>query len=127
MSNPCGRFWSGLFGRGAATAVPAVTWGRAANHAKGWWPTGVSIGRPIYGAIATKEREGGGHVPFVMGKDPKDPATHYCLGGNQGNKLQVSRYKASDFHAFLVSEGYAHSCCVLPDYNGLAQAAGSEA
>ena len=111
------------------TTVPerALTWGRASNHAEGWWPTGVNIGRPIYGAIATKSRKGGGHVTFVVGKDPNDDAYLYCLGGNQSNALNVSRYKKSVFSSFFVPEGYEHSCCELPDYTGKAAEAGSEA
>jgi hypothetical protein len=61
-----------------------------------------------------------------MGKDPNDPSILYCLGGNQGNKLQVSKYKVSDFHAFMVPTNYAHACCTLPEYGGSAAAAGSE-
>lgn len=110
------------------TTVPerALTWGRTASHDEGWWPDGESIGRPIYGAIAVKGRSGGGHVTFVLGKDPKDATILYCLGGNQSDRLMVSKYKVGDFHSFMVPKGYQHSCCVLPDYLGTAAAAGKE-
>lgn len=127
----CGSFVAWVLGQVGVngTTVPerAMTWGRASEHADGWWPDGISIGRPIYGAIAVKSRSGGGHVTFVMGKDPANPAVLHCLGGNQSNRLNIARYEASVFSAFMVPRGYAHACCVLPDYTGVSEAAGSEA
>ncbi|WP_281856116.1 TIGR02594 family protein [Litoreibacter halocynthiae] len=126
----CGSFVAYVLDKAgkSISTVPerALTWGRPSSHPEGYWPGGISIGRPIYGAIAVKSRQGGGHVTFVMGQDKDESTILHCLGGNQRNKLQVSRYSRSVFSAYMVPEDYPHSCCTLPIYNGTSTAAGSE-
>jgi uncharacterized protein (TIGR02594 family) len=42
--------------------------------------------KPVMGAIGASQRNGGGHVFFVVGHDK----THYhCLGGNQSNSVSI--------------------------------------
>lgn len=54
----------------------------------------VDPGHAKFGDIAIKEREGGGHVTFIIGEDD----THYhCLGGNQGDKVSIVRYPKGAF------------------------------
>lgn len=126
----CGSFVAWVLTQAGKTVstVPerALTWGRPSAHNEGYWPGGIRVAGPIYGAIAVKSRDGGGHVTFVMGKDADDPTILHCLGGNQDNKLQVSRYNRGVFSAFMVPEDYPHSCCELPVYSGTSVAAGSE-
>lgn len=52
-----------------------------------WANWGVGVGDIVpLGAVATKYRNGGGHVFFVVGHD----ATHYhALGGNQSNSICI--------------------------------------
>lgn len=62
----------------------ALTRGRPSAHNEGYWPGGIRVAGPIYGAIAVKNRgRGQGHVTLVMGRDADDPTVLHCLGGNQ--------------------------------------------
>lgn len=65
---------------------PARAWYRA----KAWLEWGSPIGVPLVGAVVVFERQGGGHVGFVVGKTP---AGHLLvLGGNQGNAVNVRAF-----------------------------------
>ena len=56
--------------------------------ARNWLAFGVAT-KPVYGAIAVFQREGGGgHVGFLVGEDATD---YYVLGGNQTNAVNISR------------------------------------
>lgn len=57
-----------------------------------WSNFGVEVDEPEYGDILTFKRTGGGHVGFYVGED--DTAYH-VLGGNQGNKVCVTRIAKS--------------------------------
>ncbi len=59
---------------------------------------GVALDRPAYGCLAVKERSGGGHVTFVVGKDQH--GNLMCLGGNQNDAVTIAPYKADAFVAF---------------------------
>lgn len=92
-----------------------------AFRAREWaerWPAGKKASRPVYGALAVKQRKGGGHVGFVVGTVPGMPGYLAILGGNQGNTTNVRAYPQSDFFAFMLPENYEYSCCVLEDYTG---------
>lgn len=100
-----------------------------AFRAREWaerWSAGKKASRPVYGAIAVKTRDGGGHVGFVMGKVPGRPGYLAILGGNQGDATNVRAYPQSDFYAFMVPKDYDYSCCELGDYTGESSAKGSE-
>lgn len=57
-----------------------------------WSSWGKRIAVPAPGAILTFKREGGGHVAFYIGED----ATHFhVLGGNQSNKVGITRIPKS--------------------------------
>ena len=96
---------------------------RALKWAK--WPEGNNIGKPVYGAIAVKTRNGGGHVGFVAGRKGDFIVV---LGGNQGNKLQCSTYNISDFFAYVIPNDYkiTDEDYNLPEYKGNPAAKGSE-
>lgn len=42
--------------------------------------------KPVMGAIGAAERDGGGHVFFVVGHDEN---TYHALGGNQSNAVSI--------------------------------------
>lgn len=63
-------------------------------RALAWAEYGVPLGKPAYGAIAVKSRNGGGHVGFVVGKDQF--GNIMLLGGNQGDMVKISPFKASE-------------------------------
>jgi uncharacterized protein (TIGR02594 family) len=59
---------------------------------------GSGLKGPMYGCIAVKQRKGGGHVTFVVGKTKA--GNLLCLGGNQNNMVMISEYAPDVFTAF---------------------------
>lgn len=92
-------------------------------RAKSWLKFGKSSYKPVYGALAVKSRKGGGHVCFVLGEDASKKYI-YCLGGNQHDEVNVSKYKKSVFMDFRVPLDYEGNN--LPTYSGKSEAAGKE-
>lgn len=80
--------WCGVFVahcmREAGQSLPKH-WYRA----KGWLDWGLEVG-PVHGAVVVFERQGGGHVGLLVGKDPADNLL--VLGGNQGNQVNVRTF-----------------------------------
>lgn len=58
---------------------------------------GTKLSQPAVGAIATKKRQGGGHVFFVVGWD-KDYV--WGLGGNQGDAVSIVRYPRALLYSY---------------------------
>lgn len=81
------------------------------------WKNGKKIDNPVYGAMAVKKRNGGGHIGFVVGKKGNKLV---ILGGNQGNKLNAVTYEKSAFHAFVVPVDYPidEYCYNLNEFTG---------
>jgi uncharacterized protein (TIGR02594 family) len=77
--------------------LPTIKPGLAAR-ALAFKEYGVKLNAPAYGAIAVKERQGGGHVGFVVGVDQY--GNLMILGGNQGDSVKISPFKREDFVAF---------------------------
>lgn len=50
-----------------------------------WKKWGLSV-KPTYGCVISIERNGGGHVAFLVGQDDN---RYFCLGGNQSNRVSV--------------------------------------
>ncbi len=69
-----------------------------------WRNWGTEIDNPVYGAVAVKSRNGGGHVGFVVGQS-ENGEDLYILGGNQAHEVNVRPY-AKDLFRFFVPEGY---------------------
>jgi len=69
----------------AGYAVPKF-WMRA----KEWASWGRALDIPVVGCIVVLERNGGGHVGFVVGQD--DRGNLLVLGGNQGNKVSIAAF-----------------------------------
>lgn len=99
---------------------------KEAYRAKSWKDFGRSVTKPTYGVIAVKKRGGGsGHVAFVVGKS-QDGKSLYMLGGNQKDKVQISKYKKNVWNKFVIPNNYDASYDLLPIYNGKFSVAGSE-
>ena len=62
-------------------------------RASEWSRWGQAIHEPVEGAIAIYEREGGGHVAFVAGREPDGSVV--CIGGNQSNMVCLAKFQQS--------------------------------
>jgi len=62
-------------------------------RAKDWLNWGVELKNPCVGCVVVFEREGGGHVGFVVGKDIDNNLM--VLGGNQCDAVKVSPFDVS--------------------------------
>lgn len=56
------------------------------------------LAKPAYGCIATKTRQGGGHVFFVVGKTSSGKIVGY--GGNQNNSVSYALFESSDLEYY---------------------------
>lgn len=81
--------WCGLF---VATCVAEAGLAPApiAVRAKAWAPWGKALrpDRVAPGAVMVFDRAGGGHVAFYVGEDDR---AYHVLGGNQGDRVSVTR------------------------------------
>lgn len=68
-------------------------------RAKGWLETGTRLSKPAYGCIAVFERNGGGHVGFVVGQAADGGLM--VLGGNQGNRVSIAKFERSRVVAYI--------------------------
>lgn len=96
-----------------------------AYRAKSWAGFGTALKKPVYGAICCKSRSSGGHVAFIVGQS-RDEKHYFMLGGNQGDSVNITRYKSKVWETFVFPSG-AQAGSSLPVYDGPAQDAGSEA
>ena len=62
-------------------------------RARAWLNWGEVVQQPVYGAIVVFERQGGGHVGFVVGVDERNRLM--VLGGNQGDAVSVAPFDRS--------------------------------
>jgi uncharacterized protein (TIGR02594 family) len=68
---------------------------------------GLSSAVPPYGTLCVMDREGGGHVTFLVGILKEGGSLWaYCLGGNQDNGVRVSRYPLGRIIAFRWPSDY---------------------
>lgn len=63
---------------------------------------GQKLDKPIVGAIATKKRNGGGHVFFVVSFDDKYV---YGLGGNQNDQVSIARFDRKVINSYTWPTG----------------------
>lgn len=68
-------------------------------RAKGWLENTTKLSKPAYGCIVVFERQGGGHVGFLVGVT----ADGYLmvLGGNQGNRVSIAKFSKDRVVAYL--------------------------
>ncbi len=62
------------------------------ESAKSYLQWGARLASPEVGCIAVFEREGGGHVGFVVGRD--EAGRLMILGGNQGDEVRIRAFAA---------------------------------
>ena len=89
----CGTFVAWCLHQ-ANVACPKL-WMQALAYRTG----GTKLTKPAYGCVAIKERKGGGHVCFVVGRDMKTGKL-VCIGGNQSDQVCLALYNDSDFVEF---------------------------
>jgi uncharacterized protein (TIGR02594 family) len=78
--------WCGLFVASCLQAVGLAFPGKGAfARALAWKDWGKACS-PQLGAVAVFQREGGGHVGFLVGESATEV---YVLGGNQGNMVSI--------------------------------------
>ncbi|WP_394203296.1 TIGR02594 family protein [Shewanella waksmanii] len=116
----CGSFVAWVMQQNGYTPVSN------AFRAKSWIDFGQKITEPVYGAIGIKSRQGGGHVAFVAGQSA-DGQSLYMLGGNQANKVQISKYSRAVWTDFVLPMNARRAGRSLPIYTASASQAGSEA
>lgn len=93
--------WCGLFAA-AVVAQLGIKPPPIAIRAKQWALWGEAT-TPCVGAVLVFIRDGGGHVGFYEGED--DGAYH-VLGGNQGDRVSVTRIAKSRLFAARWPHGY---------------------
>lgn len=91
----CAAFVGGVL-KECSIANTGTLW--ALDYAK----YGRRLTAPIVGAIATKKRDGGGHVFFVVGYDDRNV---YALGGNQGDKVCIAVYPRALIYSYAWPPG----------------------
>lgn len=85
--------WCGLF-----MGVVMHRAGKEISHtplwALSWADVGIDVGKagPMLGDILTFKRDGGGHVTLYAGEDS---TAYHCLGGNQSDKVCITRIAKS--------------------------------
>lgn len=82
--------WCAAFVGGCLEAVGLMS--SRYESAKSYLTWGVSVEPPVLGCIAVLQREGGGHVGFVVGKDYDGRIL--ILGGNQGDEVNIRSFPA---------------------------------
>ena len=104
--------WCGVFVAAcmdtAGIALPKY-WMRA----KAWADWGSRLSAPVAGCIVVFERQGGGHVGFVVGRTAK--GNLMVLGGNQGNRVSIAPFDRARAVAYVWPSGVP-----LPEHTALA-------
>lgn len=83
--------WCAAFVGGCLEAVGIVS--SRYESAKSYLSWGVPLSAPVYGCIVVFNRDGGGHVGFVVGQDKAGRLL--VLGGNQGNAVSIAPFDRS--------------------------------
>lgn len=81
----CGVFVAHCF-RVSGMQLPKY-WMRAKEWGNGW---GTKLNQPAPGCVVVFEREGGGHVGFVLGITKLNELV--VLGGNQSNSVNIAKF-----------------------------------
>lgn len=78
----CGLFIGVVAKRAGKEVVKSPLW------ALSWAEFGAAVDTPKLGDVLTFKRNGGGHVALYIGEDA---STYHCLGGNQSDKVCITR------------------------------------
>lgn len=90
--------WCGVFVAACMDTVGHIlpkNWMRA----RAWADWGIRLSAPVLGCIVVFERQGGGHVGFVVGRTVRGDLV--VLGGNQGNKVSISPFSRDRVLAYV--------------------------
>lgn len=82
----CGLFIGVVARRAGKDVVSSPLW------ALSWADFGKPAGQPMLGDVLTFKRNGGGHVALYVGEDS---SAYHCLGGNQSDKVCITRIAKS--------------------------------
>jgi len=119
--------WCGAFvGMNIAAALPREPLPSGMLWALNWLKFGVPIDKdnPVMGAVGASERNGGGHVFFVVGQDK---TYFHILGGNQSNSVSIVKKLKSEVKGLRFPSTYPLTTDVLPITAFTGKLAGSEA
>ena len=83
--------WCAAFVGGCLEAVGIVS--SRFESAKSYMTWGRKLMAPVRGCVVVFERNGGGHVAFVLGQDKGGNLV--CIGGNQGNAVTIAPFSRS--------------------------------
>lgn len=96
--------WCGaMVGMEMAKTLPSEPLPKNPLWARDWLKFGREVKSVYYGAVAVFSREGGGHVGFVAGHDAT--ALH-ILGGNQSNRVSITRIAKNRLLGYRWPIGY---------------------
>lgn len=87
-------------------------------RAKGWLDWGVPLEQPDVGCVVVFEREGGGHVGFVVGRDLNNNLQ--VLGGNQGDAVSIATFPRTRVVGYRWPRGELLMSAALPLLGGSA-------
>lgn len=79
----CAAFVGAMLER---AGIPSIRF----ESAKSYLDWGIKLASPVYGCVVVFTRDGGGHVGFVVGKDPDGKLL--VLGGNQGDSVNIKSF-----------------------------------
>lgn len=111
--------WCGVFVAACmdATGIPLPkNWMRA----KAWAEWGSRLSAPVPGCIVVFERQGGGHVGFVVAKTAN--GNLMVIGGNQGNRVSIAPFDRTRAVAYVWPPGVPmppHSALAVFDAGGV--------
>jgi len=115
--------WCAAFVGGCLEAVGVVS--SRYESAKSYLAWGVPMSKPTLGCIVVFERQGGGHVGFVVGEDAKGRLM--VLGGNQGNVVSIAPFDRSRVAGYRWPAPVSIQLSPLPLILSAAQSSTSEA
>lgn len=95
----CGTFVAIVF-RTVGYSIPKLY-----MRAKEWATWGVPLTKPTVGCVGVMDRQGGGHVTFIVGRTKDGYYVGY--GGNQGDMVKHSKFHPDRFIAFRWPKEYA--------------------
>lgn len=85
----CGLFMAVVAKRSGKPIVDSPLW------ALSWAAFGRDAAAPMLGDVLTFKRDGGGHVALYVGEDAD---AYHCLGGNQSDKVCITRIGKARLH-----------------------------
>lgn len=101
----CGLFVAYCLAQSGIEPVKAPLW------ALNWSKYGQKLSTPVFGAVFSMHRKGGGHTGFIVSQDSK---YWHILGGNQSDSVNVTRIAKANKCYFNFPIGFDHFKTPLP-------------